>query len=203
MIKTDWKSIPTMGPDVYHEFDKIEWWAKKRYEEVGSNRLAIEIGSYHGRSSSLIAQYFNLISLDLWGKHEHSAFDTAGDFIGPFIKNVRDRDLLIKRIFPIISDSSFLEKLPTPLNADFAFIDGDHHYEPCRSDAFRIERHLSPSSYLIFHDFQVGGPTWPNIALPNQTVFPGIDEAVRDFLSAYPNYEVIEHYGGVLVVKKN
>jgi hypothetical protein len=201
MIKIDWRSIPTSGPDLFPEFEKIEQLAIQRYKEVGDGKLAVEIGSFEGRSSSLLAQYFNTIAIDCWGGNDNSPFGTAGEFTGPFIKNMKDRDLLIKRVFPVISDSSFLDKIP-PLNAEFTLVDGDHHYEPCYSDAFRLERHLVPGGYMIIHDFQRRGPTWPHFADPHHTEFASVDRAARDFLSVFKNFEVIEHFCGVLALKK-
>lgn len=201
-MKMDWRSIPTSGPDMFHEFEKIEEWAIKRYKEVGDNKLAIEVGSYEGRSSVLLGQYFNMLCIDIWGGHDNSPFETAGDFVAPFVKNVRDRNLLVKRVFPVIADSSYLDIFQNSLGAHFVLIDGDHNYYRCYSDAFRLERHLVPGGYMIFHDFQRRGPQWPHFPPPNQTEFPGVDMAAREFLGQFKNYEVLEHFCGVLVLKK-
>jgi hypothetical protein len=188
---------------MYHEFEKIEEWAIKRYKEVGDNRLAAEVGSFEGRSSALLAQYFNLLSMDIFGGHDNSPYETMGDFVAPFIKNMRDRDLLRKRVFPVISDSSYLDTFPNPLGIHFALVDGDHNYYRCYADAFRLERHLVSGAYLVFHDFQRRGPQWPHFPPPDQTEFPGVDRAAREFMGQFKNYEVLEHFCGVLILKKN
>lgn len=201
MNTTNWKSLPTSGPDLWPEFERLNYWAQLKYDEVGPGRLAVEIGSFLGRSSAILSQYFEIICIDIWGGSDNSPFETTGEEFLPFIRNIRSLNL-VDRAFPVVASSRFLEVVP-PLRADFMFIDGDHHEVPCYNDCKRADRHLALHGMIAFHDFQRQGPVWPEIRSDySQYGFPGVDRAVRRFLSERSNYKVLEHFEGLLIAQR-
>jgi predicted O-methyltransferase YrrM len=201
--KIDWKSISSPSPEL-EEFSKLEEWAYFKFlaTENYETRRAIEIGSYHGRSTALLAQFFNVFAIDLWGQEEQGLdyYDLIGLKLFPFIENMKSIDLIPGRVHPVISTCHFLANIPS-LEADLVFIDGDHRYEQCLLDAWHSDKHLKPGGFLIFHDFQRQGPAWPDA--PTNDDFPGVQNAVRYFLEHFPNYEVAEHFQGIILLIKD
>jgi hypothetical protein len=201
MIKLDWKSIPTSGPDLFEEFERLDYWAHLKYNEVGAGHVAVEIGSYRGRSTAILSQYFSLLSLDLFGGSDNSPFESTGTDFSGFAQTLNSFNL-VDHAFPIVSSSRVLEIL-TPQYAQFAFVDGDHHEIPCYQDAIRCDKHLAYNGIMIFHDFQRQGPKYPEKCTDySQFGFPGVDNAVRQFLAERPHYQVLEHFQGILVTRK-
>jgi hypothetical protein len=66
MLKMDWLSAHSMTGETW-EFDKLEMWASEMEEKFGKDQTFIEIGSFHGRSTVLLAQYATVIAVDWWG----------------------------------------------------------------------------------------------------------------------------------------
>jgi hypothetical protein len=201
MKTLNWKEVPTSGPDLFDEFERLDYWASLRYNEVGPERLAIEIGSFKGRSSVILSQYFNPLCIDIFGGSDNSPFESTGTDFSGFAETLRHFNL-VDRAFPVVSSSRLLEVLP-PLQAQFVFVDGDHHEIPCYQDAVRCDKHLVYQGIMVFHDFQRQGPAWPEKRVDySQFGFPGVDNAVRQFLSERPHYQVLEHFQGILVARK-
>jgi predicted O-methyltransferase YrrM len=201
--KLDWKSIQSPSPEI-DEFQKLEEWATIKFLATENNEIkrAVEIGSYHGRSTALLAQFFTVFAIDLWGNEESGLedYNLVGLKIFPFLENMKRLGLFPGRVHPVISTCHYLTSLPYSLEADLIFIDGDHSYEQCVLDAWHSDRHLKPGGFLIFHDFQRKGPPWPDEAFDDD--FPGVQKAVRDFLTHFTNYEVAEHFGGMILLIK-
>ena len=126
---------------------------------IGRGLNILEIGSYRGQSTVLLAQYGNVIAIDLWGEVNHGTMhpDSYGKVnLQSFVENVSQFGLLGARIFPIVGTSEILERMhPEPL--DLIYIDADHSYEPCRADIYRSIIYLQPGGMLLCHDYKRPG----------------------------------------------
>jgi hypothetical protein len=120
-------------------------------------RLAIEIGSWHGCSTLVLAQYFpKIICVDLWGDllDGESQPDTMGraDSFNTFLTNMQTHDLYNKTVFPIVASSEVLN-IFDPLEADVIFIDACHYLEEVRLDIKNSKKHVAKDGLYIFHDY--------------------------------------------------
>jgi hypothetical protein len=195
----DWKSV--QGYSYASETQRITELAEQRCQEVGYDRLALEIGSYLGQSADALATYFNLISIDTHGQRVDGFlnYSTLGTECCLFIENIKQFNL-IDRVFPMTCTSKFLEVIPS-LNLDFVLIDGSHLYENCLADDERCHKHLTTGAYLLFHDFE-REDGWPNVP-QGVELFDGVSKAVREFLSNHSDdYTTEEKFHGLLFLRK-
>ena len=196
----DWKSVEGFPNEI--ETERIIEFAEKRCQEVGYNKLALEIGSYRGQSAVALAPFFTLICIDPFGDLADSIgnYETIGNEFPSFIDSMK-RFKLIDRVFPVISSSQFLDPPIPPLGLELALLDGNHSYESTIADAERVHRHLNLGAYLFFHDFQRGAQRWPEIA--EWDPFPGVAKAAREFLANHEGEYVVEdHFYSVLTTRK-
>jgi predicted O-methyltransferase YrrM len=198
MEKMDWLSVHSMTGETW-EYDKLEGWASEMEEKFGEDQTFIEIGSYHGRSTTLLAQYAKIIACDYFGSIDGGPCfpSVAADHIQPFIRTMRKFDLLGKKVFPVISGSEVLNTL-TPQNASLIFIDGDHSYEKCLLDLQRSHRHLRTGGYMVVHDMQREGPLYPAFSTKETDGQFGVSRAVHEYMDNNKDYELVEHYTGII-----
>jgi hypothetical protein len=189
----DWRSVPralSPGqksediPFIEHEF--IEKWAKKAAEEFGEDSLAIEIGSYKGCSTAILAQFFKVYAIDLWYPLEDYRDETVGDNFPNFMLMWK-KFKLKGRVIPILGSTTYLRDDFPILEAPFCFIDGDHSREGTVSDLLFCHKHLITGGYLVVHDY------------PRAST---IKEAVDEFGTDY-HYQKLEVCGdGVVSLRK-
>jgi predicted O-methyltransferase YrrM len=124
----------------------------KLFELAGQkkNGIFVEIGSYYGSSSSIIAAAIDekarLFCVDTW-KNETMP-DGEKDTFKTFLSNINQFG---NKIIPLRGYSSDVAKtFNEPI--DFLFIDGDHSYEAVKSDVDLWFPKLKPNALVIFHD---------------------------------------------------
>jgi predicted O-methyltransferase YrrM len=137
----------------------LYFYAKK----LNQNANALEIGSYLGASSCMIAaalpQGGRLFCIDTWGNHamiyneedrnnpKYAEQDTFLDFNNN-TKKYRDKIVKLRGWSHDMASSKELENKKISL----LFIDGDHEYEGVKKDWDLFSRFLEPGSYVAFHD---------------------------------------------------
>jgi hypothetical protein len=192
MMKLDWKSVrralspgQTEETVPYTEHEALEKWAQEIYDKFGEDSVAVEIGSYYGASTVLLAQFFTVIAFDLWFPLEKYHLDFAGETFPEFIKNLKSFNLLENdRVIPILGTSSMLKLFP-PANTKLCFIDGDHAYKGAKDDIIQCDKHLIAGGYMVMHDHPRA---------------EGVARAVSEFMKDNPNYTKIEQVGDGIVV---
>ena len=121
-----------------------------------ADMAAVEIGSYLGASSCLIAagirksrRKSKLFCIDTW--HNDSMTEGARETFKEFKQNTQQyRDIIV----PLRGLST--EVIPNAgehfQKIDFLFIDGDHSYEACKKDWDLCSPLLREGSVVVFHD---------------------------------------------------
>jgi len=112
--------------------------------------LAVEIGSYIGASSLLIAKGLHneskLICIDTW--QNDAMTEGNWDSFSEFIKNVNTVKKKIETIrnTSVLAGTNFNEKI------DFLFIDGDHSYDAVKKDVDIWFPKLKSGGIIVMHD---------------------------------------------------
>ena len=204
----NWRSCFSMND--LPEMEWLERQAEALYNKEGRDLRILEIGSFHCQSTSLLAQFGTVLSIDLFADlHDGMAhYDNIGQghFVD-FIKNVI-RLKLVDRIFPVIATSNFLDNLPN-MEFDLIFIDASHKYVETKKDIEKSVRHLGRDKLLIIHDFlrdgYARGPY--NKDHPHHTFDPkkdpwaGVAKAVNEFI-ALGEFGISYHYSGIVELKR-
>jgi predicted O-methyltransferase YrrM len=197
MIEVDWRSCDSMS--LLPEEEAMEEWVKKHCEMLGRDLLILEIGSFHGKSASLLAQFGQVMTIDLFSNVD----DGLGSYqeIGqqhyiPFIQNIV-RLGLIERVNAVTTTSKFLDCLPN-INFDIVYIDACHRYEEVRDDINRSIRHLGEDGLMMFDDYKRPklGPEWGTI-----DPWEGVARAVDELL-ATEGFEIKEKFEGKVCLRR-
>lgn len=132
--------------DIFIKVDGIEGWMGKAdcealYKHVSQleNVLIVEIGSYKGRSTFLMAlasPSSEIISIDI--KDQCS-------------------EIMKGKKWSIIEDKSQNVGKNWTRPIDFLFIDGDHTYEAVKEDIELFSSHVVKGNYVFLHDYVVKG----------------------------------------------
>ena len=199
MISLDWQFCFSMA-DLEEQFI-LEEWVRHEYERYGELRI-LEIGSYQGQSTSLLAQFGTVIAIDLFGNvdrgdkenYEHIGTGHFKEFISNMI-----RLRLIDKVFPIVSTSEVLNQMPN-MGFDIIYIDGSHYKEDVQKDINNSFRHLKDSGLMILDDFQRpgrgypgGDPSDPDYTLdPSKDPWIGVSQAVNEFVSL-GEFGILDH----------
>jgi SAM-dependent methyltransferase len=201
----DWRSVESMSED--HELEKFESWAKDKYDTKQRELRILEIGSFKGKTTAILAQFGIVYAVDLWGNVDQG--DKCYNDIGQhhyisFIQNMI-RLKLIDRVFPITSTSVFLDTLPN-LELDVIFIDAGHFYEDVKKDIGMSFKHLVDDGIMIFHDYKRPGFGYPPYDPNHPHHGPhdpwwGVVKAVDEFISL-GEFEIQEHYAGIVCLRK-
>lgn len=199
----EWESLYSMGE--MPEFYKLQDWCKDSYVKGG--RRALEIGSFHGKSTAILAQFFDYVyAIDLWGNVDQGLrnYDSIGQHhFTEFIKNMIKLEL-IDKVIPIVSSSSVLRTMPK-LDLDFVYIDGSHFYEDVKKDIKNVVSHLSETGLLAFDDYKRPGWGYPPFD-PNHPhhgphdPWSGVARAVDEFLENNKEFKIKEHHLGKVII---
>lgn len=125
----------------------LHWLAHK----VPPGCIAVEIGSFKGKSSAYIASGLTpgarLACVDVW-ENRAMPYDPPEDVLPEFQRNVAPfRDTIdIHRGL-----SADIARTWRAL-IDLLFIDGDHSYEGCLTDIDAWLPHVRPGGWVAFHD---------------------------------------------------
>jgi predicted O-methyltransferase YrrM len=118
---------------------------------VPSNGLALEIGSFKGKSSSFFASGLRptayLACVDTW-RNSAMPYDAPSDSMSEFLKNTAKYGNLIETHQG--ESAEVAEKWSRPI--DVLFIDGDHSYEGCSTDMKAWIPFVREGGWVAFHD---------------------------------------------------
>ena len=193
MMTLDWKSCESIGSlEEYEVFDRI---VSDHRNTLDHDLFILEVGSYHGQSTILLAQYGWVIAIDLWGDiHDGTAHpESIGkENLNAFVQNMNDNRLIeTGRVFPIVSTSVVLNFLHPYQHFDLIYIDASHYYEPAKLDIERSKWNLAPDGLLVIHDYKRPGDR-PDV---------GVNQAVDELIES-GEFVIREHFGGLVVLKR-
>lgn len=116
----------------------------------------------------------------VYARHE-SVYEVFRDTLER--KNMAD----LVKVYRGTSDM-FANTAPESLRCKFAFIDGDHSYEPVRNDILTIDRFLVPGGWITFDDAF--------------SVYEGVNRAVTELVIQNPRYELAQQMARKLFVAR-
>jgi len=136
-------------PGYLHPLEcRFLYWLANR---VSAGGVALEVGSFKGKSSANIAAGLSagsrLVCVDTW-MNDAMPYDSNADVFSEFEQNVRqyaDRIDTHRNTSVTVSES-----WNQPI--DLLFIDGDHSYEGCSSDLESWMPFVRPGGYVALHD---------------------------------------------------
>ncbi len=162
-----WKNLPVLDDPTLYEFSYLEDVNQRRIRDAESiatvmcnsnPRIALEIGTAEGHGTALMAinapkaRVFTVnIPPEEIISGEGGILTTAAfekDKIGAYY---RERGL--NNITQIFANTATWE--PDIGDIDVAFIDGCHDADFVYNDTVKILRHMSPGSYILWHDFNL------------------------------------------------
>jgi predicted O-methyltransferase YrrM len=118
---------------------------------VPPNGLALEVGSFKGKSSSFLASGLKpsarLVCVDTW-RNSAMPYDAPSDSMSDFLKNTARFGNLIETHRG--ESARVAEQWSRPL--DVLFIDGDHSYEGCSTDMKAWIPLVRAGGWVAFHD---------------------------------------------------
>jgi len=145
--------------EIFEQVDKVEGWmgetdCKALYEYVKDLKgLIVEIGSYMGRSTKLLAlssPESETITID---PLEDTAFSTHSKEV---VKNNLLNSIQGLSVILIQKKSQNAGRgWSKPI--DFLHIDGDHLYEAVKTDIRLFVPHVKKGHYVFFHDYYTRG----------------------------------------------
>ena len=150
-----------LGIDGWMEYNELMWLALQALD----HRRILEIGSWKGRSTKVLAYYTKgtVTVVDSWKGSSNievyaGAFadliEHGSDYIFDIFKeNIKDE---ITRINIFRMTSAEAAKKVTG-KFDMIFIDGDHNYEPFKQDLLDYKELLAEGGLLCGHDYSYDG----------------------------------------------
>ena len=138
-----------MLPGYLHFLEgKFLYWLARQVPQEG---LAMEIGSFKGKSSCFLAAGLpamaKLICVDTWN-NDAMPYDSQSDVLPEFVKNTAtyQQQIEIRRGHSLEVASTWSRTI------DFLFIDGDHSYEGCSTDLAAWLPFIKQGGWIAFHD---------------------------------------------------
>jgi len=129
-----------------------------RAQRVPPGGIAVEVGSFKGKSSGFIAAGLSpgarLACIDTW-KNDAMPYDSPDDTFPEFRKNIALYHGSIKAHRGSSSEIAATWALPI----DLLFIDGDHSYEGCSEDLKAWLGFVRRDGWIAFHDAGQAGVT--------------------------------------------
>lgn len=130
--------------------------------KIASGKTALEIGSWMGCSTVVIAQKITgkLYCVDAWQGtpvDDLSWIARHRDVFNSFWKRISKAGLqdaviplrgVSQDVLPVLADKTF----------DFIYIDGDHRYEGVKFDIAQAQRLIRKGGTIAGHDYDVGHP---------------------------------------------
>lgn len=117
-------------------------------QRLATDANVLEIGSYQGRSTVVMAQVANVVvSID----HHRGDKACNGGTLSAFLTHL-ERYGVRERVVPMIADSVLCCSVMMNGYFDLAFIDGDHAVESVMRDILAVRRLVRPGGVMAFHD---------------------------------------------------
>ena len=188
----DWQNCESVSSiDEYEVMDEI---VSLYHKELNRDLFCLEVGSYRGQSTVLLAQYGTVFAIDLWADiHDGTAnIDKAGQtsFL-EFMETMQRFGLIAEqRVFPILGTSLCADFFP-PGQCDVIYIDGSHYYEPAKLDIQHTKSRLSTDGLYLFHDYKRQGDR-PGI---------GVNQAIDELLQE-GEFIIQEHFHGLACLRR-
>lgn len=198
MIIIDWRSISSMTPE--SEQMKLEEWVRDHWEKIDRPIFwSLEIGTYHGQSAAVLAQFGEVWAVDLWGNVDVGLrnYDQVGKHHFAAFNENMIRLELIERVFPICSTSKALCVFEA-CTMDIIHIDAGHQYEDVKQDIEESIRLLDNRGLMIFDDYKRPGfgPEWGT-----NDPWEGVARAVDELL-ATGKFVIYEHFEGKVALRR-
>ena len=205
MREIDWKSCESMAE--IPEQERLEYWAQQHCESLGRELRILEIGAFKGQSTSIFAQFGDVLTIDLHGNVDQGLrnYDQIGKHhYEAFIDNMV-RLQLIERVHLITSTSKALDVFPA-MNFDVIYVDAGHAFEDVKLDIERSKRHLRQGGLFIFDDYARPGFGYPPFDPEHPHHGPrdpwsGVKRAVDELISE-GDHETVEHYLGKICLRR-
>jgi hypothetical protein len=147
--------------------DERDFAAIERLLKEHRPKIAIEVGSWVGATSLLLAEYcervfcvdhFSGSADDLTEGYVRRAGGSYRVF-RTFCENVGIH--LFTKAFPVIGESGHIASLwPAHLPADAIYLDGGHHFEEISGDIAAWRKHVRKGGILAGHDYS---PQFPGV----------------------------------------
>lgn len=116
--------------------------------KLAANARVLEIGSYQGRSTIVMAQVAELVvAVD----HHQGDSGCDGGNLSAFLKNL-ERYGVRDKVIPVVADSVAACAVMMNGYFDLVFVDGDHEYEAVIRDIQAVKRVVKQGGTLAFHD---------------------------------------------------
>jgi len=126
----------------------LERQAQKLFEfalKIPKGTSIVEVGSYRGRSLTLLAQSKNpIISVDPLNPKQVKDAANAARSLERISKQYKNVEWFRVPRVKYLHKGSLIGLL---------HIDGDHRYPSPMDDFLHFEEHMAPNSFVVFHDF--------------------------------------------------
>jgi hypothetical protein len=135
--------------DGWMEPAHLEWLA----EQASRHRRIVEVGSYQGRSTRVLADNTDgvVYALDNWKGPWEADISTElrGQLFSIFQENLKDH-IASGKVIPIRCDHAFA---PRGIRPDMVFIDGDHSYWSVHRDVTFWKSEIVPGGLMSGDDW--------------------------------------------------
>ncbi len=164
----------TPRPDLEALHDLARGAAARRRAEDGGPPLALEVGTWAGRTALVLAGSFDRVyCVDHWRGNPGDQLGPIAAYLGrdrvfaAFCRNMGDR--LFRTVIPCVGSSRcWADAWPAGLALDLVFLDGAHGYTDLVADLLGWRPHVRPGGLVVVHDRDSG--------------FPGVDRALADLM---------------------
>lgn len=126
---------------------------------LAEGKRVLEIGSYLGRSTVIMARVAKLVMAVDW--HRGDEFTTKAtpglDTLQPYLENL-ERCGVRDKVISVVGDARMVAPLLAEGAFDFAFVDANHTLDAALHDGELALRCVRSGSIVAFHDCEPGFP---------------------------------------------
>jgi len=182
-------------PSIEERMRGIKGWLElheaEALERLAVGRVVMEIGSYHGRSTVVMAPVAQkVICIDYFLIEAGAERDETGRVVPPAVKP-KTREIFENNVAPWrdklkVYEMNSLDAVKLDWEpVGLLFIDGGHDYATVVSDCGFL-KWVVQGGYAVFHD----------------TSWPSVKAAVQDVMRDKPEWVVAERYSNMTVYRK-
>lgn len=148
----------------------------EKLAELGAGKVCLELGSFYGRSSIVLAQVATELHCVDWHRGEVAGLKDVGmtDSLVTWRDNVMRYGLMDKIVMHVGTTDMVLPRLAGSF--DFVFVDADHSYEGVKRDILNLSALVETGATLMFHDY-----VWEEL---------GVKAAVDAFVELTPDFSL-------------
>lgn len=122
----------------------------QRIAELAQGKMALELGSWYGRSTVAIASTARILHAVDW--HRGDPHAGPSDTLGPCVERLKRHNLMDKAVLHVGRNEAVLPLFRDRL-FEFIFIDSFHSAPAVQADIDLVMRLLAPGGALAFHDY--------------------------------------------------